>query len=135
MNFLFNKILLSCEDDSKCKWVWQIKLLRKLPYTIWALTTFSWRSICYCRSQECTIINSEAIHLINCWLGVFIYPLHDNWLYHNFADISPPKYIRWKANFKLLNDLFRCFLWCISFTALKQSTGKFIVAKHFSKIV
>ena len=69
----------------------------------------SWRSICYCCSQECTIINSEAIHLINCRLGVFIYPLHDYWLYHNFADISPPKYIRWKANFKLLNDLFRCF--------------------------
>ena len=62
-----------------------------------------------CCSLECTIINSEAIHLMNCWMGLFIYRLHDNWLYHNFADISPPKYIRWKANFKLLSDWFRCF--------------------------
>ena len=69
----------------------------------------SWRSICYCCSQECTIINSEAIHLINCWMGVFLYRLHDNWLYHNFADISPPKFIRWMANFKLLNDWLWCF--------------------------
>ena len=69
----------------------------------------SWRGICYCCSLKCTIINSEAIYLTSCWMGVFLYRLHDNWLYHNFAEISPSNYIRWMASFKLLNDWLRCF--------------------------
>ena len=93
----------------------------------------SWRGICYCCSLEWTIINSEAIYLTSCWMGVFLYRLHDNWLYHNFADISPSKYIKVAGKFQVTEWLTSMFLWYISFRASTQSTGKFIVTKHFSK--